>query len=372
MDAARRVHTVNRFYAAYSPSKIVDEILTGNEPINKSLYEYYSRNLRKGVEQVYHDGSAGTWRAASLRANVSRFAAYKAYHATQIARRERVDKNTGEIFDRKDTAKATLGQFRAWLDTEYNTTVARTRTAKQWEKYLDPDSTRLFPNIKWLPSGSVERRPEHVAFYNRVWAKDDPFWANNTPGTLWNCKCDMQETGEHVTEGNAEIPQPPIPIGLEGNPGMTGEVFTDKANYISSAPNKAEGFFRKEYREFLREKNSAKSEIKDFDNLAMGKLKLSDFSYKNIVNHAYNEKELAAVDYLVKDIKALKNPIFERLGEVKDMANPKDIKNVKSKRKRGVRGYYAYRWNFNNKEYVIKTEKINNVYEQLDSIAPVK
>ena len=58
------------------------------------------------------------------------------------------------------------------------------------------------PNIKWLPSRSVNRREEHEQFYNRIWPKDDPFWDHNQPGNLWNCKCDWQQTDEPPTDNN--------------------------------------------------------------------------------------------------------------------------------------------------------------------------
>ena len=190
------------------------------------MYRHYSNNFRKAIEQVYHNGGG-----EHLKANVSRFAAYKAYRATQIARRKQVDKSTGEIRNQKEAARATLAQFQAWQDAEYNTAVARARTAKQWELYNQPERRRLFPNIKWLESTSAEQRPEHQLFYNRIWAKDDPFWATNTPGTLWNCKCGMQETADDVTD-NSGVPTTQSLQGLKGNPGITGEVFSDDASYF--------------------------------------------------------------------------------------------------------------------------------------------
>ena len=229
INPARQSEIVN-WTLAYAPAKIVDEILSSDDPVNASLYRHYSNNLRKAVDLVYHN-NAGEGLAPVLKASVSRFAAHKAYQATQAARREWVDTATGELIDRKKTARATLAQFQAWQTAEYNTTVARARTARQWELYTQPNRIRLFPNIKWLPSNSVERRPEHVRFYNKIWPKDDPFWVNNTPGTLWNCKCGMQETNDETTD-NADVPSFTPPPGLEGNPGITGEIFTDKASYF--------------------------------------------------------------------------------------------------------------------------------------------
>ena len=235
--------------------QIADEILGSDDPVNSTLYKSYSKNFRKGIDQVYHSGGG-----EELKANVSRFAAYKAYQATQLARRERVDKETGETFDQKKAAKATLAQFQAWQQAEYNTTVARARTAKQWELYSQPNRVRLFPNIKWLPSTSVERRPEHIAFYGRIWAKDDPFWESNTPGTLWNCKCGMQETNDGSTE-NSDVPEAIPPRGLEGNPAMTGEIFTNNASYFqfknNGAAQKAESGISELQRDVAKERVDA-------------------------------------------------------------------------------------------------------------------
>ena len=98
---------------------------------------------------------------------------------------------------------------------------------------------RLFPNMKWLPSASSHPREEHIPFYNRIWAKDDPFWATNMPGSLWNCKCSLQETDDDATE-NATVPAVAPATGLDGNPGITGEIFTEEASYFQRAPKEAE------------------------------------------------------------------------------------------------------------------------------------
>ncbi|MCQ2327215.1 MAG: hypothetical protein MJZ71_06585 [Bacteroidales bacterium] len=67
-----------------------------------------------------------------------------------------------------------------------------------------------------------------------MWAKNDPFWNTNQSGSLWNCKCDWQETDEPVTDGNPSNKRI-VNQGLEGNPAITGEIFTDNASYIKHA-----------------------------------------------------------------------------------------------------------------------------------------
>lgn len=109
--------------------------------------------------------------------------------------------------------------------------MARARTAHQWEDFQE--DTALYPNLRWLPSRSATPREQHRVFWNRVWAKTDQFWKENTPGSLWNCKCDWEETDDPVTDGNpiAKV----TAKGLEGNPGITGEIFTDECPYIKNS-----------------------------------------------------------------------------------------------------------------------------------------
>lgn len=208
----------------------IADIAADDKPVAPTLYQAYSSNLRKAVDAVFADGrNAGT--ADRLRANVSRFAAYKAWHATAQVR-EALDENGGDL----EAARRTLRRFNRWQAAEYNTAVARSRTAKQWQQWNDGgDNSRVFPNIVWLPSMSATPREEHRAFWNRVWPKDDPFWDTNQPGNLWNCKCDWEQTDEPVSQGN-----PAATVkhdGLEGNPAKTGEIFTDNAAYVKKSGN---------------------------------------------------------------------------------------------------------------------------------------
>lgn len=144
--------------------------------------------------------------------------------------------------EREQLARAVLHTFARYQDAERTTATARARTAKQFEQFMQPDNVRLFPNLKWLPSRSVDPRATHVPFYNHVWSKNDIFWNFNAPGTEWNCKCDVEETDEPVTD-NSQVPVPDPNDedykksiqGIEGNPAKTGEIFTDNASYIRIA-----------------------------------------------------------------------------------------------------------------------------------------
>lgn len=203
--------------------KVLDEIASLDPgKISPILYESYSENLRKAVDQVFKRDSE-TGLSDRLRANVSRFAAYKALKVTR-----EVQQKLGEDLD---GAKRVIRTYNRHQATEYNTTVSRSRTAKQFEQFDDPDNVRLFPNLRWLPSRSADPREQHTIFYNLVWAKNDDFWNENTPGSLWNCKCDWEETNDPVTKGNPQGNK--SAKGLCGNPAKMGEVFTTLTSAMS-------------------------------------------------------------------------------------------------------------------------------------------
>ena len=187
--------------------------------------------------------------ADQLRANVSRFSAYKANYVRQA-----FDDNARQFSgkDLDDANRATINQFRRWTDAELTTAGARARTAKQFTEFNEPDRRELFPCLKWLPSRAVNPRQSHMRFYDHIWKKDDPFWNNNAPGTEWNCMCDIEECDDQPTD-NSKVKQPDIPKGLEGNPSVTGEIFTDKASYIAKSEDGTEQICRK-----LNRKESAK------------------------------------------------------------------------------------------------------------------
>lgn len=159
----------------------------------------------------------------AAKVNVTKFAYFKAARATRAIRDA----------EDSDEARGELRKYNRWQSTEYNSAVARSRSAKQWQRF--EDNKDVLPNLKWIPSRSVNRREEHIQFYNRVWAKDDPFWSKNQPGNVYGCKCDWVETNEPVTDGNAKGKTKSSTPGLDVNPGIQGELFSMDHPYIAEA-----------------------------------------------------------------------------------------------------------------------------------------
>ena len=214
--------------------------------IHSDVYQAYSDNLRKAVGGVFSGASDGRYAdlEAQLQANVTRFAAYKAYHLTEQLKKKREEWTNDDDF--KNIAKAMMNTFNRYQAAEYNTATARARTAKQWNDFnADPIANELYPNLRWLPSRSANPREEHQAFYWLVLPKTDDFWKQNQPGNLWNCKCDWEETDAPIdtkelkaddlakarSEGGGIHAN-----GLEGNPAVTGEIFTQGCTYFKQVP----------------------------------------------------------------------------------------------------------------------------------------
>ncbi|MCQ2275428.1 MAG: phage head morphogenesis protein [Bacteroidales bacterium] len=144
-------------------------------------------------------------------------------------------------------AKAVLNTFNRYQAAEYNTATARARTAKQWTDFnADPVANELYPNLRWIRTRSANPRELHLRFAGLVLPKNDPFWLQNQPGNLWNCKCDWEETDD-PTNTNDLTPDELDEYrsdgggihasGLDGNPAETGEVFTDECTYFKQAGN---------------------------------------------------------------------------------------------------------------------------------------
>jgi hypothetical protein len=217
--------------------KVIADMQNGSEGINPDLLRSYAQNLRNAVAGVTDSPNYGNKYfelQQKLQANVSRFAAHKAFLVSQQIDRARTGNGEApaspEEFQKK--AKAILATFERYQVAEYNTATARSRTARQW-MYFDEDKS--VPNIRWIATRSADPRPDHADFAGIILPKDSPFWNQNQPGNLWNCKCDWEETTDPV---NTKAPTKSTHAnGLEGNPGRTGEIFSKEATYFKITKN---------------------------------------------------------------------------------------------------------------------------------------
>jgi hypothetical protein len=324
------------------------------------LYQAYAGNLKKAVSGVLQSGDYGSAyfdMQKQFEANLSRFAAFKAGRVTELLQ----EYSTDTVMQR-----AILNTFNRYQAAEYNTAIARARTAKQWTDFTsDEVSNELYPNIKWLPSRSAVPREEHRVFWNQVWAKDDPFWNTNQPGNLWNCSCDWEITDEPVTIATPNDAKPKA--GLEGNPADTGQIFSDNASYFKGS-NKQNKAIIRAYRELetdhLLNNHNASGDLVDYKNTQSGKVLDSEKAYERMLAHCYGEEQFAAARAIPHNFQNLRNPREESLGERKGNGK-KDKKNRERKEKRGVTGYVWYDWEVRNKTFTGAMERHTNGFEQI-------
>ncbi len=279
--------------------KVIQDVIDGKTgEIHPDVYRAYSENLRKAVGGVLSSGQYGDKYfdlQAQLQANVSRFAAYKAYHLTQQLNDKRNEWSNDDDF--RKVAKAMLNTFNRYQAAEYNTATARARTAKQWTDFnADPISNELYPNLKWLPSRSATPREEHIPFYGLVLPKTDPFWQHNQPGNLWNCKCDWEETDEPAATGR---PHTICAKGLEGNPAETGEVFTKECTYFKQAGKNVPTLIIRTERELFREnhKNDTLNLNTSIGNILVDKITIQEISKGAKTDKSYFYKQEIALHF---------------------------------------------------------------------------
>ncbi len=208
-------------------NEAVEEIWKGkHDELLRPIFDTYNDNLHKAVTGI--DEAT----AKLLKNNLSRFAAAKSNYTIQMIERCKADVN-GVALNKDEygkRAKVIINRANTTQAVEYNTAVHRTRVAKQWQRF--EQNKRLFPNIEWLHTRSASPRELHLTYVGRVWRMDDPFLQKNSPGCIWNCKCDWRNTNKPVTENN-DITPIPVSNGLEGNPAMTNEIYTNKHPYFS-------------------------------------------------------------------------------------------------------------------------------------------
>lgn len=206
--------------------------------IDPDLYDHNFNKLNEGLENTFGEPKWGTPDRDFLeyaRKNVAIFSGYKTMEQQKQLYGLLFDRNGNmkgfEQF-RRDTKKILDKYNQNWLRTEYNTLVRRARFAADWRRF--EKNKDLYPNLKWTPSTSIDKRDGHRLFYNRIWPIDDPFWDTNYPGNLWNCKCGIRNTDEGAKpakQHNHNKPQP----GLDKNPGKSGQMFTSNHPYIKNA-----------------------------------------------------------------------------------------------------------------------------------------
>ena len=164
------------------------------------------------------------------------FSAFKVHRAQNDMAARLLDSNGGlKPFNQwlKDVLPIASHQCGAWLRTEYDTAVLRAHQAADWQQFHRERD--VLPNLKWMPSTSLHPGEDHRKYWGTIRPIDDEFWTEHRPGDRWNCKCSLTSTDEAVTPVPAEDVHSEPQAGLKGNPGTTGETFSDDHPYFPTS-----------------------------------------------------------------------------------------------------------------------------------------
>lgn len=178
----------------------------------------------------------------AIRHNNAVFSAFKTHRLQNDMAARLLDEN-GDLkpFNqwKKDVQGIASHQCGAWLQTEYDTAVIRARQAADWKQF--ERERDVLPNLKWLPSTSVNPGEDHRPFWGTILPIGHPFWSQHRPGDRWNCKCDLTSTDEPPTPvPSVAVPQQPSSDphrGLDNNPGKDAALFSDSHPYFPSDCN---------------------------------------------------------------------------------------------------------------------------------------
>ena len=286
----------------------------------------------------------------------------------------------------KDVSPYIEHRNRAWLQTEYNTAVIRAQNAAEWKMF--EHEREVYPNLEWVESISAHPGEDHRIFWGTIRPVDDPFWSEHRPGDRWNCKCELRQTDKDTTSTPVSDGKSDPARGLENNPGKSKELFSQTHPYYPQncmscpfAGNKLAALFMdlrskknchactniKKHITTKKEKSEAKrisrrQAKKSVENRAFSKVKNfkpcttnskavktgvfydNKEGFRRLLAHCYDETTLKTALSIRKKINKLKFVRVSKLGEGKDMSNPKDRKNIQRKRRRGVLCYHAYTW----------------------------
>lgn len=339
------------------------------------------------------------------------FSAFRVHRMQQDIAAEMLDANGNVKPFRefvKDVTPYIDHQNRAWLQTEYDTAILRAQNAAAWKQFKDEED--VYPNLEWIQSTSPNPGQDHVPFWGTILPVDDPFWDEHKPGDRWNCKCELRQTDRDAnTPPSGASKLFSSSHGLESNPYKAKEVFSDRHPYfpkgcsscpfagnklmalahdlakgkdcmrcravdrcIATAEKKAEA----EKKSKVKGKRSAlhkafqqihKLKPRKYTNkaLATGVFNDSSEGLRAIIAHCFDEDRLRAAMALRKKIGKLRFVRKSPFGEGKNLRDPKAIKNLNKKKRRGVTHYNVYEWKHKGDVYIVKMEVNKKGFETL-------
>lgn len=152
------------------------------QELEKALFRGFGAKITD-----FPEGSKEFVLLTKLRENLNRFSAAKTFQNVKDMSAFRLDEGQLRPFNdfRKDAKKIFNTYNENWLKTEFETVVAASQSADQWQD-INRDKTTL-PLLKYVTAGDERVRPEHVELDGIVRPVTDGFWDTFMPPNGFNC-----------------------------------------------------------------------------------------------------------------------------------------------------------------------------------------
>lgn len=291
----------------------------------------------------------------------------------------------------------------SYLRTEYNFARQSSLAAARWKQF-EKDGDRY--NLQYRTAYDDRVRTSHRKLEGITLPPSSKFWNDYYPPNGWNCRCVVVQVRKDKYPESDE--QEAINLGSQATAGKHQEMFKfNPGKEMTTFPAYNAYTIRKckncKYNGSLKlaadipdneqcgacrvSKEQAKNErwkhlddlkekiLNDTEDIRIKTestqtkfLYQSKGSLKRGLSHAYNEDEANMQANVLDWYKLLKFSRYSPLGEVKDLTDPDDIKNILKKKKRGVTGYNHYDLNYNGEEWDVLLEVYKKRSESVYSI----
>lgn len=268
-----------------------------------------------------------------------------------------------------------------YLRAEYDTAINSAEMASHWVRFKQMGD----PMLRYVTVGDERVRASHAAMNGIQRPMSDPIWDKIYPPNGWNCRCTVVTTTGAATPGK-QIRMPwDVPPMFQTNLAKTGMLWPKDHPYYKASD---EMIIKREGNDRLIDNAIADAPSKK-DKLQTAGQIIRDVVFDEfginaqIVIPRHSErippiiKLTTQAIYRVLCIRehslsvacrkaflfAIRNPTLlqydkqEEVGEHKDKSDPKAIKNIKRKKKRGVGFYQLYNFAFNGGEYILGCEE---------------
>ena len=172
----------------------------------------------------------------ALRDNVFIFSSAKQYQ--QVRQMSSFLTENGQIVPfnefKKKVEPIYVDYNKNYLNAEYNSAIAQSRTASQWIGFEKDKG--LFPYLQYQTAGDGRVRPEHASLDNIIKKVNDPFWSSFMPPNGWNWRCKVIQLDEGDVTDTKNLVVENVPDEFRFNAGKQKVVFSKEHPYFDIAP----------------------------------------------------------------------------------------------------------------------------------------